>query len=1175
MAGLHLYRGNRLEDLLDPLAERITRNASLFLPDTIVVQGRGMVPYIQRELAVRQGIAANLKFPYPNRLLRDLFGLVSPRPFPFDLNWLAWRIMALLPGLLEEAEFAGIARYLKKENAATGATGSQRRLYRLSRQIADVFDQYIIHRPDMMAAWSRSDPPEVADEQLWQVRLWRALFPGERLRADGLLEARAGNHELNPIVLKERLIDTLGTAAIRELLPDRLFLFGLSILPALHREIFAFLGERIELHVFALDAAPAPDPNDRPRPTRDAKNTNDANDATAALAVEDARLFAGVSANFADDIAAAAKRRGVPVELHRFYRPPARTTLLAALQNDCFEKRAGPLPADDSFSVHACHSPLREVEVLYNYLLDLFRRRPDLGPADVLIAAPHPETYAPLIQAVFAGEDNGEGDANAPGDTGTDANQGNGDAEARGEIPVRVLGWHPGSGAGLEALLALWKLFSGRFRAEELLEVLELPAVRERRELGAPELQIIRKLVERAGVRWGRDAAHRAGLDLPAMGEHTWRFGLDRLVLGYALSDEETICETGDGPVLPVDALEGENALLFARFLDFVDDCARYADRLARPRQPAAWAALLRELAAQFLSERAAADLESTLDRFAELAIDPGYADALGARVIPGMIEDLYNDGAAVRGGPGGSVTFASLLPARQIPFAVVCLVGLNQADFPTRPIQPSFDLLDEKREYRRQEETRLFLEQLLSAREEFFVSYVGRNIYNNRVCQPSSLLGELCEHVERGGVERGRVLREHRLQPFHPAYFQPGDEGLYSYVGAHLDAARALLADRRPPPGLFDGNDRPARDAQAVANGEDANGETLQELTLDEFIAFFTAPAEYYLRNRLKLNPGEIARLIPEAEPFQLEPIDAYRLKRGLVDSLLEEDPDPALFEDGRRGALFTRYFEKFRAAGLLPHGRPGEVIFRAHFAEASLFFADMQARVDTRRIQRRRFAGPETGRFRVYLGAHDEVAFSGRLPADDEGLLLYRPALLKGRDLLTCWIRHLVLNLTGTGDQGAETLFVARPAPAGGRARKGQTNRATAASVALHRLRPLDQNPGRRRERARELLEELLRLYQAGSLRPLPFFPETSLAYYRVLADGGEETFALKEARSRWHLARPGFEQGEFTQPALQLCFAKNEPVHPDARDHDAFRRLAGRLYRPIFQYLQENVS
>ena len=50
---------------------------------------------------------------------------------------------------------------------------------------------------------------------------------------------------------------------------------------------------------------------------------------------------------------------------------------------------------------HICFSPLREIQVLHDRLLDLFQQQPDLSPGDILVSAPDIELYADAVAGVF------------------------------------------------------------------------------------------------------------------------------------------------------------------------------------------------------------------------------------------------------------------------------------------------------------------------------------------------------------------------------------------------------------------------------------------------------------------------------------------------------------------------------------------------------------------------------------------------------------------------------------------------------------------------------------------------------------------------------------------------------------------------------------------------------
>mgnify|MGYP001054892153 CR=1 FL=1 len=98
MTGLQIFTSNRMEVLIEQLADRVCKPpASPLAPEIIVVQSRGMERYITMELARRNGICANVEFPFPNAFLESVFRSLSDTPgglSAFDPHVLAFRIMA-------------------------------------------------------------------------------------------------------------------------------------------------------------------------------------------------------------------------------------------------------------------------------------------------------------------------------------------------------------------------------------------------------------------------------------------------------------------------------------------------------------------------------------------------------------------------------------------------------------------------------------------------------------------------------------------------------------------------------------------------------------------------------------------------------------------------------------------------------------------------------------------------------------------------------------------------------------------------------------------------------------------------------------------------------------------------------------------------------------------------
>ena len=129
-----------------------------------------------------------------------------PARSPLDKTALAWRLMRLLPEVRAEDGFEPIAAYLP--------TNEPGRRFQLALRIADLYDQYQVHRPDWLDAWAagrellldagRGAAP-LPPDQRWQARLW------QRLLAELAPERRA----LTRPQLHERVLEALQAQSTR------------------------------------------------------------------------------------------------------------------------------------------------------------------------------------------------------------------------------------------------------------------------------------------------------------------------------------------------------------------------------------------------------------------------------------------------------------------------------------------------------------------------------------------------------------------------------------------------------------------------------------------------------------------------------------------------------------------------------------------------------------------------------------------------------------------------------------------------------------------------------------------------------------------------------------------------------------------------------------------------
>ncbi|MCG6537232.1 MAG: exodeoxyribonuclease V subunit gamma, partial [Syntrophales bacterium LBB04] len=241
------------------------------------------------------------------------------------------------------------------------------------------------------------------------------------------------------------------------------------------------------------------------------------------------------------------------IEEHECFEDPTRNDLLSFLQSDILTLRErGPAekqflsPTDTSVEIHSCHSLMREVEILYDNMLAMFEDIPELLPKDILVMAPDIEPYTSFIQAVFDTPEN----------------------EAQ-KIPYTIADQSIKSESSvIKTFLSILDLEESRFGASQVMTILESPSIYRMFDLEESDLDLIKQWVDQTGIRWGIDETTREKRGLPSFAENTWSFGLDRLILGYALPGKE---EKSFHAILPYDQVEDSSARVLGNFLSFIE----------------------------------------------------------------------------------------------------------------------------------------------------------------------------------------------------------------------------------------------------------------------------------------------------------------------------------------------------------------------------------------------------------------------------------------------------------------------------------------------------------------------------------------------------------------------------------------------------------------------------
>lgn len=1065
-SGLMVLHGNRLEELRDVLVAWLRRAPLAPLEDEwVLVQSNGIAQWFRLALARAVddgglGIAAAVKVELPGRFLwvayRAVLGRDAvPPESPFDKSRLVWRLMRLLPSVAREPDFEPLAAFL-------GTDGDARKCHQLAERLADLYDQYQVYRADWLDDWAdgrdvlrdaRGGAAAMAAADRWQAALWRRLLDDV-----GVVEAdghRAAVHA--------RFLHAVAALTERpKALPRRIVVFGMSSLPRQTLEALSALARWSQVVLVVMNPCRhywADIVDDRELLRAERRRQAAKPGMPLALSDDDMHLHANPL------LAAWGKQGRDYIRLldefdhpesyrERFdawdqridlFAEPTSTDLLGQVQAAILELEPLPAtpqpiePGDTSIAFHVAHGPQREVEILHDQLLARFEASAQAGdpilPRDVIVMVPDIETYGPHIDAVFG---------RVPRDDPRFIPYSVADRAARGTVPVVM---------ALDVLLGMTE---SRFGAGEMADLLDVPAVRARFGLAEDDLPLLHRWIEGAGIRWGLDAAQRASLDLPALEQNTWAFGLRRMLLGYAVGAGDAWSE-----IEPYPEVGGLDASLVGPLADLLERLGEHWLALREPASATEWGVRLRRLLRDFFQGAEPDDdmrierLLDGLDAWERACIEAAFDEALPIEVVREAWLGQFDQGGLSKRFLAGAVSFGTLMPMRAIPFRLVCLLGMNDGDYPRARPPMDFDLMSRQGAWRpgdrsrREDDRYLFLEALLSARDALHIGWVGRSARDNAERAPSVLVGQLRDYLAaawqgQGGADLLHGLTvEHPLQPFSRAYFRGEDARLFTYAREWRQAHDDV---------------EPTEDARLAAVTVD------RPIGLGVLRRFLRHPVREFFQARLGVRFDTVDPGGDDREPFAVDSLGRF----AMADALLRA----ALRSEGSATVAIGEAASKLQRSGALPMG--------GFAAPVRTDIEAVAAAVYGRFVVERRAWPHEAGKREIRLDVEGVTLedWLADLRSDDQGRLaafLLSPSNVLDTDgaprahrLVMPWIDHLVAQAAGLS---VVTRYIGPDA-----------------TIVLDPLAADD---------ATAMLATLLRAWREGMAAPQPIAVKTALAW------------------------------------------------------------------------------
>ena len=1077
---------------------------SLFDAEAIIVQNAGMQHWLNTSLAQSNKITMNIGYALPAQFLWRLVRTVAseevvPEQSPYSREVLTWRIYQLLASelVLSDSDFTVANRYWQSE---TKENQQQLKRYQLAQKLADLFEQYLVYRPEWIASWCHGQyqvDEELLDveDALWQGKLWQLLHQQQ---------------PYNPVELIEHAIANLADNA--HLLPKRISLFAINAMAPIWLNLLDKISEVTEVHFYHLN--PCADywgdiqtekqafQSIQTWLTQQDDQLNEAINPLLANLGQQGREFLNLLQQVSTiDISAFTSNEEIsPINSPK--------TVLSALQQDILTladaRTTSEALFDNSVMITSAHSALREVQGLHDWLLHQFNQDSSLTPKDVLVMCPQIEDYAPYVSAVFT-QGWHDLDSKVPPLPCSIADRSSKDSD-----PI------------VASFIELLQLPDSRFHVSHIIGLLRVPAVMEKYQLVQENIEKISQWLEAASIHWGLNAEHKNHI---VGGEHqsqsySWQQGLERLMRGFAFGDTTSVINNQ----LMLPQVEGQDGVILGKLMLFIEHLQHHRAQLSKPRNISDWQKLLTELVENTFDLSAEYSIQAivtAISKLGEYCFEANLNEAISLSVVKDFLTSHFSEPDTSRQFMIGQVTFCSMIPMRSIPFKVIAILGLNDGQFPRQRQPLSFDLMAKTPaklgdRSRRGDDRYLFLEAIISARRNLYLSYQGRSIKNNTEKQPSLVLAELMDYLAHGygwqiNEEQEGHIRQMALQPFSQTNYQGSWP---SFDSKWLDLVK----------------DSQLHHAQSTSG---KSAQLPEAISVAELLRFFKHPSRYFANQQLNIVFEQHSAALADDEPFVADWLASYQLREELVGLYLDKQNTGNTVEQAIEIAqLSGRYADTPITRQALES-----------WAQDSETFASS--------IEQRFAEPPEQLPFNVVVAVSEdkEISIQTNILVSGEHAIFYRSTTAKFADKLSLYLQQLLLQIAKQ-QYAVTTDNIALPEKVTGAYFNTKSQKVEFLSV-----KPIDE--------PEQKLHALLQCFQAGLLAPQ--LVNCSLVDH-VLGDNLVKGKEYTQSQF-WQYWSSGYNVTPFGQdPYIQYFW-------PQCPEIEALINPITQLFEPVYQAIYKD--
>ncbi|URJ25332.1 exodeoxyribonuclease V subunit gamma [Candidatus Blochmannia ocreatus (nom. nud.)] len=1014
---LTIYHSNNAKKIKNLLIDIISNKplSDPMTPEIILVEKSIKREWLKIELANHFGILCNTEFDSIPNFIQKIYKTISSHNYieksNFSYSVMYWKFMEILNQNSIIKNYSTIQTYLKNDI-------NQRKIGQLSEQLAYLFTQYLIYRPDWLNFWKNNHTIKYIknDHQIWQAEIWKNFLKNTNLYNKDSLT----NIEKIYITPLQHCIYLLKHNYKKYNIPKRIFIFGLTTIPIVYWKIIKLLSSHTNIYLWFINPSNCNIHNNShvlkkntysiKQLSSKRKNTITShqskysfyekyNKTTNTFSNTD-NIFLYSWNNIGRNTLSLFKEFKNKIEFNYFYIPKKKTLLFYVKKgisnfyknkihikylntNKILKNKQKNifLPGDKSISFHICYNLQREIEILHDNLLSLITNDPSLSPGDILVLAPNISKYVTIINTVFNTKQKNQ------------------------YLPFSISckyknNIHP----IILTFLSILNLPHSRCTSEEILSFLKVPSVSKKFNITIEEIKLLNIWIIDSNIRWGLDNITMNKFNLPITNQHTWQFGLNRMLLSYALKNSSKTWMK----IFPYSNIENrEHFNLIGKLGQFLQTLKKWRDQLEQSYEIKQWTLYFKEIINDFFHQDPANTEENKALQFLitfcqeilQSGIQANYNQKINVLILKDKLSYKLNQKKTIYKFVPNTINFCDLAAAYCIPYKIIYILGMND-NFPRKKISPNFNLMAKKpRKHDKntyEQDCYTFLLTLLSAQEKIYISFIGNNMQNNTVCFPSRLVNELFEYIAENfyfkkdeNIEinikikriRQHLCQQHSLFAFSPENFLPNTD-TQSFSNEWLPAATVI----NMTPNL--------KKKYSHFNVPIIHFST-KTINFQDLYNFYYHPVQWWFQKRLNIYFNK--NIVKIIDPYHVEinNFNRYKLNIKLIHYLINNKNTKQLYQN-------------IYASGILPYGAFGK-----------LFWEKQYAKMLKLAHQIHKYYVNKQNNLNISIKLN-EIKLTGQLTrVQENGLIRWTPKNISMRDVFLLWLEHITYcAIGGKGD-------------------------------------------------------------------------------------------------------------------------------------------------------------